>query len=66
MQQNGLPVPERLNMAILEELREKSFCLTGEPAVFAEGGLKPGVPETWNISHPDIVVKLQRLSGSRL
>ena len=47
-------------MAILEELREKILLFDGGPgSLLQEAGLKPGeLPETWNISHPDIVVKL--------
>lgn len=47
-------------MAILEELREKILLFDGGTgSLLQEAGLKPGeLPETWNISHPDIVVKL--------
>ena len=47
-------------MAILEELREKILLFDGGTgSLLQKAGLKPGeLPETWNISHPDIVVKL--------
>lgn len=49
-------------MNVLEELRTKILLFDGGTgSLLQEAGLKPGeLPETWNISHPDIMVKLHR------
>lgn len=49
-------------MNVLEELKTKILLFDGGTgSLLQEAGLKPGeFPETWNISHPDIMVKLHR------
>lgn len=49
-------------MNVLEELKTKILLFDGGTgSLLQEAGLKPGeLPETWNISHPDIMVKLHR------
>lgn len=60
MRQNGLPVPERLKYGHFRGTQRKILLFDGGTgSLLQEAGLKPGeLPETWNISHPDIVVKL--------
>ncbi len=48
--------------SILEEIRERIvFFDGGTGSLLQESGLKPGeLPETWNIKHPEVIVKLHR------
>ena len=51
-----------LNMDILQELQNRIlFCDGGMGSLLQEAGLKPGeLPGTWNITHPEELVKIHR------
>ncbi len=51
-----------LNMEILQELQNRIlFCDGGMGSLLQEAGLKPGeLPGTWNITHPEELVKIHR------
>lgn len=49
-------------MSILQELEQRIiFCDGGMGSLLQAGGLRPGeLPGTWNITHPDVLVKIHR------
>lgn len=63
MRQQKLPISERIViMDILNKLKEQILLFDGGTgSLLQEAGLQPGeLPETWNILHPEVVVKLHR------
>ncbi|WP_434084546.1 homocysteine S-methyltransferase family protein [Lacrimispora xylanisolvens] len=47
--------------AILEKLKERILFDGGMGSLLQANGLKPGeLPETWNVTHSDLIVKLHR------
>lgn len=50
-------------MSLLERLgKERLYCDGGAGSMLQSWGLKAGeLPETWNVTHPDLIIKLNRL-----
>jgi 5-methyltetrahydrofolate--homocysteine methyltransferase len=53
---------EECMTAILEKLKERILLFDGGMgSLLQANGLKPGeLPETWNVTHSDLIVKLHR------